>query len=337
MSNRFLIGAFAALLGLAIAGRAAGEIDFHGCLTMEQTHQVFVPHAGSVVVAEIPVGRVDLVIEMISGADVDLQLIDVAFGTEIVAWPDGVLHGAGYECATYAGLQYCYSGYNGIGGQHGNERIDVHGVSNRRLEVRVYGYTAGTADVTVSWQARGSCDGAFSLFVPLGQTLPLGDVPVCLDDVRIDIASDDDVDLRLVDETDGTLIVGYPGGLLDGASLECVEYAGVEYCYSGYNGVGGQYGYEFIEINGTTTRPLSAHVYGYQAGSADVTYSGTPVSGCPNPADLSGNFRVDFADILIVIGAWGNCPTSDPCPADLDGNGTVGFSDILLVIGAWTP
>ncbi|MCP3905675.1 MAG: hypothetical protein GY715_18770 [Planctomycetes bacterium] len=51
--------------------------------------------------------------------------------------------------------------------------------------------------------------------------------------------------------------------------------------------------------------------------------------------DLSGNNQVDFADILVVIGAWGPCPPV--CPEDLNLNGSVDFADILAVIGAWGP
>jgi spore coat protein A len=51
------------------------------------------------------------------------------------------------------------------------------------------------------------------------------------------------------------------------------------------------------------------------------------------PADLNGNGAVDFADILVVIGAWGPCPLY--CPTDLNDNGAVDFADILVIIGAW--
>jgi hypothetical protein len=52
------------------------------------------------------------------------------------------------------------------------------------------------------------------------------------------------------------------------------------------------------------------------------------------PADLNGNGQVDFADILVIIGAWGPCAG---CPEDLNMNGQVDFADILVVIGAWGP
>ncbi|MHC5113620.1 MAG: hypothetical protein ACYTGP_04235 [Planctomycetota bacterium] len=91
----------------------------------------------------------------------------------------------------------------------------------------------------------------------------------------------------------------------------------------------------------------------YSAASATLALSGTTV--CDNdpdnvfgpmtdgggndicslcPADLNGNGQVDFADILVVIGAWGECTG---CEEDLNGNGLVGFDDILVIIAAWGP
>jgi len=72
--------------------------------------------------------------------------------------------------------------------------------------------------------------------------------------------------------------------------------------------------------------------------SLDCDGDGTP-DECQAPppcvADLNGNCAVDFADIFIIIGAWGPCGV--PCPEDLSGNGAVDFADILAVIGAFGP
>ncbi|MCP3902550.1 MAG: hypothetical protein GY715_02855 [Planctomycetes bacterium] len=70
--------------------------------------------------------------------------------------------------------------------------------------------------------------------------------------------------------------------------------------------------------------------------SKDCDFDGVP-DECQAPpvcpADLSGNCAADFADILLVIAAWGPCPPE--CPEDLNGNGSVDFADILFVIGEW--
>lgn len=50
--------------------------------------------------------------------------------------------------------------------------------------------------------------------------------------------------------------------------------------------------------------------------------------------DVDGDGAVDFADLLALLAAWGDCPP--PCPSDLDGDGTTGFADLLLVLAGWS-
>ena len=50
------------------------------------------------------------------------------------------------------------------------------------------------------------------------------------------------------------------------------------------------------------------------------------------PSDLSSHGGVvEFADLLLLLAAWGPC--TDGCPTDLDCNKDVGFSDLLLLLG----
>ncbi|MDY7107928.1 MAG: hypothetical protein SYC29_04750, partial [Planctomycetota bacterium] len=52
--------------------------------------------------------------------------------------------------------------------------------------------------------------------------------------------------------------------------------------------------------------------------------------------DINGDGSVDTADLLTLLGAWGECP--DPpadCPSDLDGDGLVNTADLLLLLGHW--
>jgi hypothetical protein len=54
------------------------------------------------------------------------------------------------------------------------------------------------------------------------------------------------------------------------------------------------------------------------------------------PADLDADGTVGFADLLLLLGAWGACPAPpDACVADIDGDGTVGFADLLIVLADW--
>ena len=50
--------------------------------------------------------------------------------------------------------------------------------------------------------------------------------------------------------------------------------------------------------------------------------------------DITNDRNVGFAELLIVLSAWGSC---DCCPADIDGNGVVDFSDLVFILGAWGP
>ena len=240
-----------------------------------------IAHQDIVTVGDIPAGKADVRIELVSGEDVDIQLIDETTGHEIIAWPNGDLSGARQECTTYEGVQYCYSGYNG--GQtattKGHEWIEVRGETNRTLVMKAFGYAAGDAEVDYSWAAPADCTdsgcGSFTQPIAHQDIVAVGGIPAGKDSVRITLTSDEDVDIQLVDEATGHEIVAWPNGDLNGADEECAAWQGVEYCYSGYNG--GQSattkGHEWIEVRGRTNRPLLMKAFGYAAGDAQVDYA----------------------------------------------------------------
>jgi hypothetical protein len=56
--------------------------------------------------------------------------------------------------------------------------------------------------------------------------------------------------------------------------------------------------------------------------------------------DLNGDGVVDVFGLLILLGAWGDCPSAEPevgglCPADLDGDGVVNVFDLLILLAGW--
>lgn len=54
------------------------------------------------------------------------------------------------------------------------------------------------------------------------------------------------------------------------------------------------------------------------------------------PGDVDGDGDVDFTDLVLLLAAWGPCPTPPaPCPADFDGNGSVDFQDLLVLLANW--
>lgn len=54
----------------------------------------------------------------------------------------------------------------------------------------------------------------------------------------------------------------------------------------------------------------------------------------PIASDLTGDGRVNAADLALVLGSWGAC--SGCCPADLDGGGSVDANDLAILLGEWS-
>jgi hypothetical protein len=72
--------------------------------------------------------------------------------------------------------------------------------------------------------------------------------------------------------------------------------------------------------------------------SADADQDGVP-DECRPSADLDGDGMVNGADLGMLLGAWGPCPSAlkAPCAADLEGNGIVDGADLAALLGAWGP
>lgn len=55
-----------------------------------------------------------------------------------------------------------------------------------------------------------------------------------------------------------------------------------------------------------------------------------------DPADINHDGAVTTTDLLILLGAWGPCPSPPAgCPADIDGDGSVTVTDLLALLAAW--
>ncbi|MDY7108518.1 MAG: hypothetical protein SYC29_07755 [Planctomycetota bacterium] len=50
------------------------------------------------------------------------------------------------------------------------------------------------------------------------------------------------------------------------------------------------------------------------------------------PGDVDGDGDVDTADLLLLLGAWGDCPG---CPEDINEDGVVNTADLLILLGNW--
>lgn len=61
---------------------------------------------------------------------------------------------------------------------------------------------------------------------------------------------------------------------------------------------------------------------------------GLPVQDAWKSADFNADGEVDFADLLVLLAAWGPCALPE-CPTDLNGDGATEFMDLLVLLSVW--
>jgi len=235
----------------------------------------------AVTVGTIPKDLKDVYISLKSDEDVDIRLYD-SDGTRIVHWPYGILHGAKKASTVYKGVVIEYSGYNGDGTGLGHEYIKISGTTQNDFIMKAFGYKAGYARVDYSWAGKANCNesstpsasgsGDFQQQILKNDVVTVGDIPPKVNNLYITLTSDEDVDIQLYDKDDGTAIIAWPDGLLNGPKKQTLNYKGMQLEWSGYNGDGTGLGHEYIKINGDTTCNLTMKAYGYKAGYAKVHY-----------------------------------------------------------------
>jgi len=120
-------------------------------------------------VGDIPAEVNGFEVYLNSNIDLDIQLYGED-GTAIIAWPRGLLHGPGLQTIDYHGMHIEWSGFNGTNGHRGNEYIKVTGKTTEPITMKVYGYQAGYADISYSWQSNNKRP------VALSQTIDIDNV-----------------------------------------------------------------------------------------------------------------------------------------------------------------
>lgn len=275
MKNKILI-VFILAYTSVWAGFEFGDCSGSGSFE-QQIEQYQGDYENDVIVGDIPIGIQGLRVELISNRDVDIRLI-AENNDKIVHWPHGILNKSYQQTKNYKNVPVTYSGYNGFDEQKGHEFIEVNGSTPTTMTIRAFGYRSGYATVNYSWTGKDNCSGAsdgtghFEQVVLYKDITLVGTIPPNIDNLEINLTSSNDIDIQLYGE-DGTAIIKWPDGLLAGASVQNIEYHGMQIEWSGYNGVGGNKGHEYIKVSGLTTEILTMKVYGYQAGFADVDYS----------------------------------------------------------------
>lgn len=122
------------------------------------------------------------------------------------------------------------------------------------------------------------------------KTVLVGDIPAGIQGLKIKLESDKDVDIRLYGE-DNDKIVHWPDGILSGSAEATKPYHNIDITYSGFYGVAGERGHEFIHVAGSTPTSMTMKAFGYVEGDATVNYSWTGKDGC---IDGEGEFTQDI-------------------------------------------
>jgi len=254
-----------------------GGFDFGQCSgsgTFEQQIDAFGgDYEKTVKVGEIPAGIKGLHVELNSDKDVDIRLYGEN-DDKIVHWPHGILKKSGLETKPYKNVPITYSGYNGTNGQLGHEFIDINGTTPTEMTMKAFGYKAGFATVNYSWTGKEGCEnkGHFDQDIPKKDIALVGSIPKDIENLEVNLTSEKDIDIQLYG-ADGTAIIKWPDGLLKGSGKQTIDHHGMHIEWSGYYGVDGYRGHEYIKLTGKTTEEITMRVYGYEAGSASVDYS----------------------------------------------------------------
>lgn len=66
--------------------------------------------------------------------------------------------------------------------------------------------------------------------------------------------------------------------------------------------------------------------------SGTITLITRANAGAP---DLNCDGAIGIADLLVLLGQWGECDGAGPCLADLNDDGLVNASDLLILLGSW--
>jgi hypothetical protein len=203
-------------------------------------------------------------------------------------------------CITYKGMRVCYSGYGGVDGNPGKEFITVTGELSTNLKMKAFAFAAGDAVVDYKWARTQTgcclgilpCVGEFTAEISKGETVEIGAIPRGKKQLSVRLSSGEkDVDIQLWDMSSaaqaacsgGKPIIAYsegtdvcakgPLGNNDDGGKESTEYKDLLYEYSGYNGVDGEAGNEYVTVNGIGNLELTMRAYGYAAGKSHVAYS----------------------------------------------------------------
>lgn len=130
----------------------------------------------------------------------------------------------------------------------------------------------------------------------------VGEISAGIQGLQVNLTSDKDVDIRLYANEDK--IVHWPYGILRKSYEETKAYSDVMVTYSGYNGVNGELGHEFIRVEGSIPTVMTMKAFGYRSGFATVNYSWTGKDGCNDSGTGTGTFTQEIKkDQIVIVGS----------------------------------
>jgi len=294
----------------------------------------------AVLVGYIPQGIQGLNVTLKSNKNVDIRLYG-ELNDKIVHWPNGILNEGDKETKVYKGVNVTYSGYDGTDGKKGHEFIRIDGSTPTSMEMKAFGYQEGDATINYTWSGKDGCtpnntdsgSGHFTQKIPHENIAIVGDIPKGISNFEVSLKSDKDIDIQLYGE-DGTAIIAWPSGILNGSGKQTTTYHGMTIEWSGYAGTGGKNGHEYIKVSGKTTEKITMKVYGFKAGIADVDYSWGEKDIDTTPPVISLNGK---GTVVITVGSH---YTEDGATAydEKDGNIAVDISGNVNInrIGLYT-
>jgi len=276
-------------------GLDADELDFGesgGAKSGSGEFSKYVPQGDRELIGKVPVGITDLSINLTASSDLDIELWDGE--VFVVGWEAGgapaLVYGETETTGKYNGVEITWSGWDGVGGNPGNESITISGTTKNTFVMKVFGYRPGAVKVEYSWAGgvsngpASSGSGRFSKLVPQNGRAVIGTIPSGVDGLQVDLTADHDLDIELWD--DETFVVGWQvsgkKSLIYRDSPVTGLYRGVRISWSGWDGVGGSKGNESIRISGTTQNVFLMKVFGYQTGNVSVEYSWGSDLAAPN-------------------------------------------------------
>lgn len=134
------------------------------------------------------------------------------------------------------------------------------------------------------------------------KTVTVGSIPKGIQGLKVTLISDKDVDIRLYGSNDDK-IVHWPSGILNKSMPDTQPYQNVNISYSGFNGINGKRGHEFIEVKGTTPTAMTMKAFGFKSGYAIVNYSWTGKEDCVQGNHGEGVFKQEIVkDTTVHVG-----------------------------------